>query len=70
MSALYAELQFLSETLILARKDLKDLLLCDHPPDNKECLVDHELGVIADLEWLICDVRNKILLREFSSLKI
>jgi hypothetical protein len=64
------ELEALEEVLDIARTDLRTLLTCDHLPVGGDVLIDHERAVVADLEWLVYNVRSKIAIRELSALTI
>ena len=67
---LSAELQALEEVLEIARHDLHTLLTCDHPPPGADILIDHERGVVADLEWLVWDARSRVAMRSFAAMVI
>ena len=67
---LHQELQALTEVLDIARRDLHQLLRCDHLPLGHDVLIEHERNVVADLEWLVHDARSKIAMRELAELRL
>ena len=58
------ELRSLLEILDVCYADLNHLLICDHPPENVSELVAAERKTIADIEYLIADVKAEIACKE------
>ena len=64
MSALIQELDALFEILDVCKEDLKTLLTLDHPPVDLLARLDRERSTMADIEYLIADLKAQIACKE------
>jgi hypothetical protein len=59
-----AELRSLIDVAELCNIELKELLSCDHPPVDYIEKISKTRETLADIEWLIADIKAKIATRK------
>lgn len=64
MPTLIQELNALFEILDVCKEDLKTLLTLDHPPVDLLARIDRERSTMADIEYLIADLKAQIACKE------
>lgn len=67
---LHQQARVLEEVLDITRQDLHRLLTCDHLPEDGIAQINAEKDRVVALEWLVCDTRARIAMRELAALSM